>query len=130
MYHHGFFRRMYDLGDTELQHLCTIACMTIIITAEMVLENFRFAGTLVSGSSSGSRNDTDTERWLRIRECVLNDDYDNMAGGHYEYAVLQRNKHGIHPNKGATPYRNGLFREALDNLGGDVQEEDGSNERE
>ena len=38
---------------------------------------------------------------------------------------------GIRPNKGATAlYRSCLFREALDNLGRDVQEEDGGNKGE
>ena len=58
--------------------------------------------------------------------------YDNVVGRHTrKHAVLQGDKRGIHPNKGATTLcRNSLFREALDNLGRDVQEEDGGNERE
>jgi len=57
--------------------------------------------------------------------------YDNAVGRpHREYAVLQRNKRGIHPNTAATLYRNSLSSEAFDNLGRDMQEEDGGNERE
>jgi len=44
--------------------------------------------------------------------------------------MLQRIKCGIHPEKAATLYCKSLFREAPDDLGRDVQEEDGGNERE